>query len=376
MQNKLCAVRRPANSAGMASRSVLVWCLVAALVAVFAFSHFRAPVAPGGIAPGLRVKPVSVKPELVAAAEARKLALEQKKLLSDVRLRTEKFKADVQAAVLRYEGMIPLADADRDFGAARQGIDFLASREGLCGFKASCSLAYKLAYDQVKGTTRAHDAIVPVVEASVLGPVERAVGKYEALTRQFDAALRREAEAFALDLAVRAQAFEAEIAVLSSPEVRRLDGAMQDLVAKIGEHAVKTATATVEAAVEAALIRSTVSAIGKVVARTAGRVLAGAAAKLGGSVAAGVGCAVADGPIPVGDIIGAGIAVIGLGLTAYDIYDAMHVMPGEIRASAGPVLDATRATLAANARNNLHGLRDSVLAFADQQAAAIEKSLR
>jgi len=358
--------------------SALMWCLIAILAAVCAFSRFCTPAAHDGATPGFRVEPVAVKATFAGAdkADARKLAREQKKLLSDVGRRTEKFKADVQAAALRYERMVSHVDVDRDFADARQGVDFLLSRDGLCGFKASCALAYKFAYDQVKGTSRAQEAIEPLVSAHVLGPVERAVGKYETLTRQFHAELKREVEAFAQDLAVRSQAFEKEVAVLSVPEARRVGDAMQGIVAGIEDRAVKTVAAVVGAAVEAALIRSTLSTIGKVVARTSSRALAGAAARLSASAATGAGCALADGPLPIGDIVGAGVAVVGLGWTAYDIYEAVQGLPDEIRRSAGQELDHTRTALAANTRNGIHGLRDGLLAFADQQAAAVEKSLQ
>lgn len=358
--------------------SAPMWCLIAVLAAVCAFSRFCTPAASDGAATGLGVKSVAVKAKFAGAdkADARKLAREQEKLLSDVRRRTEKFKADVQATALRYEKMISHVDVDRDFADARQGVDFLLSRDGLCGFKASCALAYKFAYDQVKGTTRAQDAIVPLVSAHVLGPVERAVGKYETLTRQFHAELKRDVEAFAMDLAVRSQAFEKEIVVLSIPEARRVSDAMQGVVAGIEDHAVKTVTAAVGAAVEAALIRSTLSTIGKVVVRTSSRVLAGAAARLSASAASAAGCALADGPLPIGDIVGVGFVVVGLGWTAYDIYEAVQGLPDEIRRSVGRELDQTRTALVTNTRNGICGLRDTLLAFADQQAAAVEKSLR
>ena len=358
--------------------SALMWCLIAVLAAVCAFSRFRTPAASDGAATGFGIKSVAVKARFAGAdkADARKLAREQEKLLAHVRRRTKEFKADVQAAAHRYERMISHVDVDRDFADARQGVDFLLSRDGLCGFKASCTLAYKFAYDRVKGTTRAQDAIVPLVSAHVLGPVERAVGKYETLTRQFHAELKHDVEAFAMDLAVRSQAFEREISVLSIPEARRVGDAMQGVVVGIEDRAVKTVAAAVGAAVEAALIKSSLSTIGKVVVRTSSRALAGAAARLSASVATGAGCALADGPLPIGDIVGAGFVVIGLGWTAYDIYEAVQGLPDEIRRSAWRELDQTRTALAANTRNGIHGLRDGLLAFADQQAAAIEKSLQ
>ena len=42
-------------------------------------------------------------------------------------------------------------------------------------------------------------------------------------------------------------------------------------------------------------------------------------------------CAVADGPLPIGDIAGASLAVGGLAWTAWDVYDVSRIMPEKLK---------------------------------------------
>ena len=80
--------------------------------------------------------------------------------------------------------------------------------------------------------------------------------------------------------------------------------------------------AAISAIIEATCIRATVSTIAKILGK--------AAARMAGSVAVGAGSAVADGPLPVGDVIGGAVVLGSTCWTAYDIWQATEVLPKEL----------------------------------------------
>ena len=71
--------------------------------------------------------------------------------------------------------MLPLSEAEAAFRKSEDGASFIASKDGLCGFKCCVSLAYKMAYDKVKGITRTEDAISPIVKEKIVDEIEKAM---------------------------------------------------------------------------------------------------------------------------------------------------------------------------------------------------------
>ena len=84
-----------------------------------------------------------------------------------------------------------------------------------------------------------------------------------------------------------------------------------------------SAFTAISTAIEAVLIRQTIAGI----VRLTGHIVA----KATGSAAA----ALVDGPLPIGDIIGA----VGLGWCAYDIYKVTQVLPNEMRTTLNNAID-------------------------------------
>lgn len=97
----------------------------------------------------------------------------------------------------------------------------------------------------------------------------------------------------------------------------------EQLAKKIQSFAVEKLSTAMGAALEVIFIRSTVKCISKATATTM--------ARLGTSYAVGGACAVADGPLPICDIIGGIIAVGGTVWTAHDIYKVSKVLPQQMR---------------------------------------------
>lgn len=308
--------------------------------------------------------------------ELRRLALEKEKLRADISVREAKYRSDVQAIVEKYRKMLPLSEAEEHFRDAEQGAGFIASSDGLCGFKVCASLAYKMAYDMVKGTQRTEEAINPIVDARVVAPIEEAVKVYEKWTEEFRQELQREEMAFAIGLAARSQKFNETVSCLKRVDSAKMSAAVDKLVDEVRNHAEKAAWATVESVVELAMSKSSYATIKAIVMRIAGIALGGVAKKLASTATAAVGAAVADGPLPIGDIVGGCVTVVGLGWVAYDIYKVCKTMPQEMREGIQNAIDATRESLRKTAIENLNSDRDVCLRSANSRVQELKAMIK
>lgn len=313
--------------------------------------------------------------ELQREREQQQLAVEKEKLRADVAARVAKYRGDVNALVEKYRKMLQLAKAEDAFARAEQGADFIASRDGLCGFKICAKLAYKMAYDKVKGTHRAEDAINPVVSARIVAPIEDAVTAYEKVTSDFRQELQCEEKAFALDLALRSQKFKETVSCLKMVDASSMNAAVEKLVGDVKEHAKESAFAAAGAVVELAMIKSSYAAIRTVAVRVAQMALACVAKKLATTASTAVISAAADGPLPVGDVIAAVITVGGLGWTSYDLYKVCKKMPQEMREGVMKAINETRDALRRTAEENMVADCDACLRSAEVRAKELEEVL-
>lgn len=308
--------------------------------------------------------------------EQQKLELEKKKFAADVELRIQKYKGDVAETVERYRKMLPLSEAEAAFRKSEDGASFIASKEGLCGFKCCVSLAYKMAYDKVKGTTRTEDAISPIVKEKIVDEIEKAVAAYARWTTDFQKELATEESALAADLAVKSKSFESAVSVFSEENAKSVSLAVDAFSRDVQDHAYKAAEAAVSLALETVMIKTSYTAIKNVVVRLAGVALSSAVKRAGTSIAAGGTAAVVDGPLPIGDIIGAVLTVGGLSWTAYDIYVVTKTMPDEMNAKIQEEIVQTRKALEEKALANLQKAKMDCEASAEQKLSEINKILK
>ena len=313
--------------------------------------------------------------ELQREREKQQLELEKEKLRADVAARVAKYRGDVNAIVEKYRQMLPLSDAEESFARAEQGANYIASSEGLCGFKVCGKLAYKMAYDKIKGMHRAEDAINPIVTDRIVTPIEDAVKVYERWTVDFRRELQCEENAFALDLAVRSRRFKDAVSCFEMADARRMSAAVEKLVGDVKEHAKESAFAAAGAVVELAMIKSSYAAIRAVAVRVVQIALAGVAKKLATTASSAVVSAAADGPLLVGDVIAAVITVGGLGWTAYDIYKVCKTMPRELREGVMKAINETRDALRQTAEENLVADCDACLRSAEVRAKELEEMI-
>ena len=195
----------------------LFWVCSALFVGVIAVGLFVQHSRPGSGGTEINVPRAMAPP--VAEGEVKELQqkrareIAEKKLIADIELRLEKFNGDLSALVEKYRKMLPLSQADEYFQQSVEGGNFIASKEGLCGFKCCVSLAYKMAYDKIKDTDRTGEAIEPLVREKISAPIERAIGVYAKWSEDFKRELQKEVQDFALDIAARG--FEPPIQVFA-----------------------------------------------------------------------------------------------------------------------------------------------------------------
>ena len=308
--------------------------------------------------------------------EQQKLELEKKKFAADVELRIQKYKGDVAETVERYRKMLPLSEAEAAFRKSEDGASFIASKEGLCGLKCCVSLSYKMAYDKVKGITRTEDAISPIVKEKIVDEIEKAVAAYARWTTDFQKELATEESALAADLAVKSKSFESAVSVFSEENAKSVSLAVDAFSRDVQDHAYKAAEAAVSLALETVMIKTSYTAIKNVVVRLAGVALSSAVKRAGASIAAGGTAAVVDGPLPIGDIIGAVLTVGGLSWTAYDIYVVTKTMPDEMNAKIQGEIVKTRKALEEKALANLQKAKLDCEASAEQKLSELNKILK
>lgn len=206
------------------------------------------------------------------------------------------------------------------FGNVRNGIPRVASRFGT--FSRCKDLLVTLVRDKMDNGCRTANSLKHDLEANFYRGLYDARDKVNACLVSFLRNVEAERQAFRHEL-------EVELDSIELPG----DEAFRNILTDGGERIEKCKrelaegqiVAAISAIIEATCIRVTVSTVAKILGK--------AAARMAGSVAVGAGAAVADGPIPIGDIIGGAVVLGSTCWTAYDIWQATEVLPKELRKS-------------------------------------------
>ncbi len=274
--------------------------------------------------------------------------LELRKIKTDLALRIQQYEEAMHAHYNAFLKEVPPYDATQAFKTAREGVEFIASEKGLCGWKVCCNLAYWMAYDKVKGTSKTEEKIAPVVTEHVEKHLVAALTPYNEIVKRCQEKMLLETSAFQTDCALRMAEFEtllSGLTLLNHDDLEQLGAAVEGMEKRIQGIAVKKASIVVGTVIEAVFIRSTYMLVK--------RLLAGAAAKMVGSVGTAATTSIVDGPLPIGDLIGGGIIIAGTVWTAVDIYQATSSMPEELRREMYAAIDEYQRSLETNAKDGL-----------------------
>lgn len=255
-------------------------------------------------------------------------------LKGGVRARAELYRGELAALELRFERELD-AEMPTAFFDARHGAEVAADR--LSSYGSCMKLVYKMAKDKFTGSDDADESIRGVIRETVITSCASARGRADEILARHLLRLRAADNNFRSGLA--AIAGENAAPTAESGALRQFSADMAETGVRAVELAQNNAWASAGAAIEAAMLRSTLRLIGSALAKSAARLAAGA----GGAAIA----AAADGPLPVGDCVGAVIGAGGLGWTAYDIYTARKTMPYALRVGMLDAVDNCRDRTAA-----------------------------
>ena len=202
--------------------------------------------------------------------------------------------------------------------AARRGAADTAKELG--SFSACVTLGTAAIRDRVRDTRDFETAYLALLDKPVIQPCLLAKRDAEAALADHALRLRENRLAFTVALA----AAHGDLPDLTPPT--ELPPRLQELLAAVAGRTISLhaarAAAAVGAALELAFLRSG--------CRSAAKLFAAAAATFCGSASLGGICAAADGPLPIGDIVGGVLTVGGSLWTAYDLYEVSCVLPRQL----------------------------------------------
>ncbi len=273
--------------------------------------------------------------EMALSPEVQK-AFEQK-----IEAEFQEYSAENQRLKAEFENALNEILA-RNFTNAEKAIPGVTAR--FSSFGACNKLCFKMVKDRIKGTQELQAALLDALQA-VNGPCGQGIAEVNDLLESFQQKLLENSNDFRSSVAE----------VLEEPQFQQIALKLEGTMGQVSESAVKLVSANVMAEIGAALelvcIRSTIRVVSRILGNAAGKLIAA-----GGGGAA---CAVADGPLPIGDIAGAAIAAGGAIWTAWDIYQAKKVIPREMRRTLEESVRKCRSDLNARALEKAKEFLDS-----------------
>ena len=246
--------------------------------------------------------------------------IQKKALENAIRQETEQYLNRNRELLKEFEMKIASAGKD-DFERARQNIPGVT--RNFSSIVWNGKLCYKMAKDRLCKSNDTRIALNEVLKPAIIGPCE-------------DGSLQvsNELENFLLQLAENENQFHARLALCignskfyEGKETARKQFLLDchKLSEKLKADAVNRVIVIAGTGIEIICLHTTVKMTGKVF----GHIIARLAAT--GSTAAV--CAAADGPLPIGDAIGAAIGIGSLVWCACDLYQISQVMPREVHAA-------------------------------------------
>lgn len=300
--------------------------------------------------------------------------LETEKLTADVNVKLNRYLRNLDAIFDDFLQKLPPQKAQEAFQAAHDGVTFIASREGLCGWKTSAVLTYKMAYDKVKGTNRTEEAVAPILNEHIIIHIQEAVQAYESCFGDLLPSVKLEERAFTTDLMLRCANFQEVIEpleTLDSEKLKAINFGIANFSQGITELATEKSMTAIGIAVEAMLAKATFNTMKTVVMRLLVPALAKATARATGTLTAAGVSSIIDGPLPIGDIIGGAITIGGTVWLATDIYKVTKTLPHELRTTMNGHIAELEEGLKRTAEENVKTLHTTLKNDATGQVNAL-----
>ena len=286
----------------------------------------------------------------------------------ELRRKLDRIQKDYQADCERL-----LADFNRRLEKEVSG-EFISAENAvpsvvdeLSGIGAGVKLCYKLAKDKLSGSQDFEEAYLAVMDEPVIQPCLRGRRIACGLLEELQQHLRERYAQYSMEVAQLGVSDEAGLQ-LSETDLAQLEASLSAFVVQGKKLQMTQGAAALGVALELAFFRKSCKMLFKLFAKPA--------EKVASSLGIGAICAVADGPIPVGDLIGGVITAGGLAWTVYDVYQVTCVLPEEMEEELRNGIRQTQDTLLEEsrtlARNLANGYCRSGSAVYEQLSAQLK----
>ena len=244
--------------------------------------------------------------------------VEKQKLNHVIEKSTAEYKQNNEKLLADFNKAIENAGKDK-FNQARKNIPRTVKE--FSKIKVNGKLVYKLAKDRIKKTNDAREAICSIVGPRIIEPCQEGHAELLNALQNYLHGLQENDNRYRAKLA---QALNDIPANTDKSQARKdfLNHTVTKFEKQAGEMAVTQLTTAAGALIEVVMIKESVRLITRVCAKTVARIIGGASA--------GAVCAIADGPLPIGDIVGAALTAGSLTWCAYDIYKVCKVLPAKM----------------------------------------------
>lgn len=269
------------------------------------------------------------------------------RLASEIKRLRADYVAELDRAQDEFNSSVEAVARSR-FGQVEYMVPSVADRFGT--LSRCAGLVKCLAVDKVKGGNSTEDMVNEELEKDFYVALYAARDAVGECVKTYAARMENARSRYGLALnglgATEEFADDARYNAVLSAASQKIEVSKAEL--RSGQNA-----AAISAAVELIFIRQTVSMVAKVLGKIA--------AREAGAALAGAGAAAADGPFPIGDVIG---GVVFLGSTAwsgYEVYKATKVLPARLSESMCDAVDSSRSQCVADAKDAGSRLRSAYL---------------
>lgn len=252
---------------------------------------------------------------------------------AEIAQRTSSYIADNQAILMEFENSLPLVGAS-DFQQARNRIT--PTVKSLTGFGTTSKLCYKMAKDIMFDSFDTQAALESLIVPNIIVPCENGNAKINSELNIFMLKLAKNHHSYCADLALAIN--NSSIYDANSKAREQFLQANSQGLTKAKNIALEKAFIVSGLTLEACFINSSLKALTTTCSRVVSTLVTS-------SSTAGV-ASVADGPLPVGDAIGAVCFVGGVAWSSYEIYQVQRVLPAKLSYS----LKTAVSTYETNAR--------------------------
>ncbi|MBQ3807814.1 MAG: hypothetical protein II840_07645 [Kiritimatiellae bacterium] len=230
------------------------------------------------------------------------------------------FRKQYQEAIERHHANFLTevdSTAQAEFGRVRDGIPGVVEQFGT--MSRCTELLKTIVLDKWNGSALTEESLKRDLEVSYYGGLYAARDNVAKCLQHLVANIADARRAFSIQL-------QDELATIELPGDDEYKALLEDCGVRVEKSKkdllIGQVVAGISLSVEAVCIRQTVSTVVSLLGK--------AAARQAGTMAAGAGAAIADGPLPIGDIVG-GVAVVGCTLwTWWDINEATNVLPAKL----------------------------------------------